>query len=310
MYEQAMARPWQHSRCDNGFQHMLDLKALLEMADIDLAGTLVVRHVPVEKSLKRILPWLVVERPDPWRTYQQIQWDSLETAMTRGSYIASFIGQDAGTATFAGFYRIGSWSTLDLAGYNSFPGNGELKALGMSGRSPDMPDCLAFDLDPTGDFEDWIGRLTIQWPKPYQKWWRWGASGSFPVLTIEAESRFVRGMPDWQGIVLTQAELQNLPASWQSALSQWRGIYFIYDAGRQAGYVGSACGSENILGRWRDYARTGHGGNKELKDSAAGDLRFSILQRTSPDLDSEAIIALEASWKQRLHTREFGLNRN
>ena len=98
-------------------------------------------------------------------------------------------------------------------------------------------------------------------------------------------------MPDWQGIVLTQAELQNLPASWQSALSQWRGIYFIYDAGRQAGYVGSACGSENILGRWRDYARTGHGGNKELKDSAASDLRFSILQRTSPDLDSEAIIA-------------------
>lgn len=186
-----MARPWQHSRCDNGFQHMLDLKALLEMADIDLAETLVVRHVPVEKSLKRILPWLVVERPELWRTYQQIQWESLEKAMTRGTYIASFIGQDAGTATFAGFYRIGPWSTLDLAGYNSFPGNGELKALGMSGRSPDMPDCLAFDLDPTGDFDDWIGRLTIQWPKPYQKWWRWGASGSFPVLTIEAESRFV-----------------------------------------------------------------------------------------------------------------------
>lgn len=111
-------------------------------------------------------------------------------------------------------------------------------------------------------------------------------------------------------IVLTQAELQSLPASWKSALSQWRGIYFIYDASRQAGYVGSAYGSENILGRWRDYARTGHGGNRGLKSSAAGDLRFSILQRTSPDLDTEAIVALEASWKQRLHTRDFGLNRN
>lgn len=289
---------------------VLDFVSLLPSIDIDPAETLAVRHVPVEKSLKRVLPWLVVERPELWLAYQRVQWESLEMAMTRARYIASFVGQDAGTATFAGLYQIGAWSALDLAGYNSFPGNEELMALGMSGRSPDMRDCLAFDLDPVGHFEDWVGRLTIQWPKPYQKWWRWGSSGSFPVKTIEAESRFVRGMPDWQDIVLTQAELQSLPASWKSALSQWRGIYFIYDAGRQAGYVGSAYGSENILGRWRDYARTGHGGNRELKSSAAGDLRFSILQRTSPDLDSEAIIALEASWKQRLHTREFGLNRN
>lgn len=289
---------------------VLDFASLLPSIDIDPAETLVVRHVPVEKSLKRVLPWLVVERPDLWRAYQQIQWESLEKAMTRARFVASFIGQDAGTATFAGLYEIGTWSTLDAAGYGAFPGNEELVALGMGGRSPDMPDCLAFDLDPLGHFEEWTGRLTIQWPRPYQKWWRWGASGQFPVLTIEAESRFVRSMPNWQEIILTHAELQSLPSSWKSALSQWRGIYFVYDTNRQAGYVGSAYGSENILGRWQDYARSGHGGNKELKSSAAKDLRFSILQRTSPDLDAEAIVALEASWKQRLHTRDFGLNRN
>lgn len=289
---------------------MLDFASLLPSVDIDPAETLVVRHVPVEKSLKRVLPWLVVERPDLWRAYQQIQWESLEKAMTRARFVASFIGQDAGTATFAGLYEIGAWSTLDAAGYRAFPGNEDLVALGMGGRSTDMPDCLAFDLDPLGHFDEWTGRLTIQWPRPYQKWWRWGASGKFQVLTIEAESRFVRGMPGWQDIVLTHAELQSLPSSWKSALSQWRGIYFIYDTSRQAGYVGSAYGAENILGRWREYARSGHGGNKELKSSAENDLRFSILQRTSPDLDAEAIVALEASWKQRLHTRDFGLNRN
>jgi hypothetical protein len=289
---------------------VLDFASLIPSIDIDPAETLIVRHVPIEKSMKRVLPWLVVERPDLWRAYQQIQWDSLEKAMTRARYIASFIGQEAGTATFAGLYRISASKSLDAAGYVAFPGNRELIALGMGGRSADMPDCLAFDLDPVDRFEEWIGRLTIQWPKPYQKWWRWASSGSFLVKTIEAESRFVRGMPDWQDIILTQAELQSLPASWKSALSQWRGIYFIYDAGRQAGYVGSASGSENILGRWRDYARNGHGGNKELQNSIAADLRFSILQRTSPDLGAEAVVALEASWKQRLHTREFGLNRN
>lgn len=289
---------------------MLDFVSLLSSVEVDPAETLVVRHVPVEKSLKRVLPWLVVERPDLWRAYQQIQWITLEKAMTRGKYIASFIGQDPGAGTFAGMYRIGEWQALDATGYHAFPGNSELAALGMRGRSDDMPDCLAFELDPLPHFEDWIGRLTIRWPKPYQQWWRWGARGSFPVQTIEAESRFVRGMPGWEDIVLTQAELQNLPASWKAALAQWRGIYFIYDAGRRAGYVGSAYGADNIYGRWRDYARSGHGGNKELKNSQPSDLRFSILQRTSPDLDPETVIALEASWKTRLHTRELGLNRN
>lgn len=289
---------------------MLDFNTLLTLVDIDPADTLIVRHVPVEKSLKRLLPWLVVERPDLWLAYQRIQWESLEKAMTRGRTIASFIGQNSGTATFAGMYRIGTWEVLDLAGYRAFPRNSELMALGMSGRSPDMPDCLAFELDPLAHYHDWIGRLTIQWPKPYQQWWRWAVRGTFPVLTIDAESRFVRTMPDWQDIVLTWHELQGLPGSWKASLSQWRGVYLIYDANRRAGYVGSAYGAENIHGRWRDYARNGHGGNRELRNSRPEDLRFSILQRTSPDLEPEAIVALEASWKERLHTREFGLNRN
>lgn len=77
-----------------------------------------------------------------------------------------------------------------------------------------------------------------------------------------------------------------------------------------AGHVGSACGTENIHGRWRDYVRNGHRGNRELKDSRPEDLRFSMLQRTSPDLVTEAVVALEPSWKDRLHTRAFGFNQN
>ena len=63
----------------------------------------------LKKSLKRVLPWLVVERPDLWQAYQRIQWEPLEKAMKRGRYIASFIGQDPTFATFAGMYRIGEW---------------------------------------------------------------------------------------------------------------------------------------------------------------------------------------------------------
>jgi hypothetical protein len=289
---------------------MLDFRTLLDLAHFDPGEVLVVRHAPVEKALRSVMPWLVAERPDLFLAYQRVQWRTLEQAMTRGKYIASFVGQEPVTATFAGIYRIGPSETLDYEGYQLLPGNAELEDLGMSGRTPDMPDCLAFELERIDQYADWVGRLVITWPKPYQQWWRWAARGSFAVEALTLESRFVRDVPEWTDLVLSWPELQTLPTSWCSTLAHWRGIYFIYDTKRGAGYVGSAYGEHNILGRWRNYAQTGHGGNRELRQSDYNDLRFSILQRTSPDLEAADVIALEASWKQRLHTRDFGLNRN
>lgn len=72
----------------------------------------------------------------------------------------------------------------------------------------------------------------------------------------------------------------------------------------------SACDDTNILWRWLDHARTGHGGNIDLKSPNPQALRFRILQLTSPDLEPSEVVALESGWKARLHTREFGLNRN
>lgn len=90
--------------------------------------------------------------------------------MMKGRYIASFVGQEPVSATFAGMYRVGGWQTLDHASYEAFPGNAELGSLGMTGRTPGMPDCLAFHLEPLPNYAKWIGRLVITWPKPYQKW--------------------------------------------------------------------------------------------------------------------------------------------
>lgn len=289
---------------------MLDFRTLLELAEFDPAEVLVVRHAPIEKSLRQVLPSLVIERPDLFLVYQRIQWPTLEKAMTRGRYVASFIGQEPATATFAGIFRIGEWQALDYEGYRQFPGNSELEQLGMSGREPDMPESLAFELEPFDHYADWIGRLVITWPKPYQQWWRWAGGGHFPVRSIDGENRFIRAMPDWKDLVLSWGELQILPGSWRAKLAQWRGVYHIYDTVLKAGYVGAAYGEDNLLGRWRAYAETGHGGNRRLRASDPANLRFSILERTSPDLDVQAIIALEGSWKERLHTREFGLNLN
>jgi len=102
-----------------------------------------------------------------------------------------------------------------------------------------------------------------------------------------------------------------LPASRKSTLSELRGIYYIFDVSAGKGYVGSACGEENLLGRWMNYSSSGHGENRLLRAREPQNFRFTILERVSPDLDARQVIQLENSWKERLHTRKpFGLNDN
>ena len=88
------------------------------------------------------------------------------------------------------------------------------------------------------------------------------------------------------------------------------GGYLIFDKSDAKAYVGSAYGADNILGRWLQYAANGDGGNVQLTGRGPTKVHFSILQRVSPDMEAADVIVLEAAWKDRLHTREFGLNAN
>ena len=117
-------------------------------------------------------------------------------------------------------------------------------------------------------------------------------------------------MPSWDNLVISFNELLTLPIQWKNALEHWRGIYLIIDKSDGKAYIGSAYGEDNILGRWISYAKTGHGGNVELKGRKPNNFMFSILQRLSPDLDPSDVIKIETTWKLRLHTKEYGLNRN
>ena len=117
-------------------------------------------------------------------------------------------------------------------------------------------------------------------------------------------------IPDWRTLVFRWDELNRIPKSWKAALREWRGIYYIFDTRTKKGYVGSAYGNENLIGRWLGYAKTGHGGNRRLRALNPDSFRFSILERMSQDTSPEEIIKRENEWKIRLHSREFGLNDN
>lgn len=285
----------------------------LSDSGVDLRQVLVFRHRPYEPALNRVFEWIAAERPDLYDCYQGTHGARVEAALKRATYVASFIRYGGGSAIFVGLHQVRSYRTVTTDECISRSPHQELMSLGMVGikATDGRTHLLEFDLPVLGWHQDWKGRLIVGWPPPDRSWWRWADRNVFPVEAILPESQFAKAMPAWDDLVLGWHELSVLPQSWAAALCHWRGIYLITDVSDGLQYVGSAYGSENILQRWREYARTGHGGNKHLRKRDPATFRFAILQRLSPDLPDTDVIRAEASWKDRLLTRwPAGLNDN
>ena len=289
----------------------MTLNDLLAKHDIDPKKVLAFRHSPQEPELNEVLPSLAAEKPDVFNAYQQTQTIQVENAMLDASYVASFIRHPAGRALFIGLYSIGEATPLTDTQFWRIPSAKTLREFGManSGTSPERQTILWFDLVLMDFYANWKGKLVVDWPKPYIKWWRWAHSKELAVQAILPDSVLDAAMPHWQEISLSWRRLSILPTEWKSALSHWRAIYFIFDTSDGKGYVGSAYGKQNLLGRWLNYAASGDGGNAELQKRDPNNFQFTILERLSPDAEKDEVVRIENTWKERLHTRvPFGLN--
>jgi hypothetical protein len=236
-------------------------------------------------------------------------------AMVGSGFVASFIGHTPGKALFVGLYSIAGSKPLTYEQYWSVPAYVEMKKYAMVGRTQKEADDAGrtqwFDLQRTDFYSAWQGRLIVGWPPPERSWWRRAHRNEIPVDAILEVSALIPTIPKWDEVSFTYEELGILPDIWKSAISQWRGIYFIFDVSDGKGYVGSAYGENNLLGRWLNYAASGHGGNSLLRKRDPKNFRFSILQTVSLDVGIAEILLLEKSWKRRLHTAApHGLNEN
>lgn len=285
----------------------MNLNHLLREIAIEPENTLVLRHRPREPELHRVLPWLAAEQPDVFNAYQQTQYPKVQGQIQRASHIVSLFGDQPRRALFLGLYENRGSKLTDLPARQAIPAHRELAKYG---HTDEEGECLWFDLVLTDHLAYWRGKLVLNWPPPEISWSRWANKNEFAVEAILEESLLTSEIPDWQELVLTWNELQAIPRELKAALAEWRGVYFILDTKDGKGYVGSAYGKKNILGRWQNYAKSGHGGNKHLRSRDPQSLRFSILERVSPDTRPDDLINLEASWKKRLHTIDHGLNGN
>lgn len=294
----------------------MDLNFLLSANGINQHNVIVMRHRPQEPKLAKIIGWLAAEKPEVFNAYQQTQDEKVEKAMctlVNKGYIASFIAHGSGQALFVGIYKIGAFTPLSVNEYWKVQAYIEMKEFGLVGFEPrhGRKNILWFDMTLTEHMAEWKGKLVIGWPGIARSWWRRAERNVMPVLAITEESQLSSKMPRWYEIDLSWEELRLLPSRWKAALSEWRGIYFIFDQSDSKGYVGSAYGESNIYGRWANYAVSGHGGNSLLKKRNPRNFRFTILQRVSPDMPLQEVITLEGSWKSRLHTRApYGINEN
>ena len=75
-------------------------------------------------------------------------------------------------------------------------------------------------------------------------------------------------------------------------------------------YVGSAYGQDGFLGRWQAYVTNSHGGNIGLRSRDPSDYVVSVLEVAGSNATMQDIIDLETTWKEKLHSRDIGLNRN
>jgi hypothetical protein len=292
---------------------------LLARENVTPDGVLVLRHRPEERELRKVLPWLAAEHHDIFNAYQQTQTPQVERAFLKARYVASFIGLEKGkgsaeyTAVFVGLYKVGDHRPLTYREYWEIPANNELKRHGAKGFvEGDSSSILWFDLKITEFYTRWNGKLVIEWPRPAIAWSRWANKREFPIHAILEDSVLHKVMPDWKDCIWSWTQLGILPAAWRDKLSEWRGIYYIYDCSDGKAYVGAAYGKDNIFGRWWEhYKALGQGDSVHLRERSPENFRFSILERVSQDMEADKVIALETTWKKRLHTQwPSGLNGN
>lgn len=115
-----------------------------------------------------------------------------------------------------------------------------------------------------------------------------------------------------------QAVVSQARADWRIALASMKGVYVIHDKETGQRYVGSAYGDTGIWQRWATYAATLHGGNVGLKalleekgaEYYRTNMRFALLEYWSMRTDDDHVLERESYWKDVLHARSLGHNKN
>jgi hypothetical protein len=269
---------------------MLTMNAILRHEGIDPSNVRLVRHQD-QRAGVHLTPYNLWRAGDGrLELYQRIQ---RRQVFTVGNLLASFVATPSDETMFIGLYKV---TGLGVAPVGTTDPAILVDQAGLN----------LYEIQQEPLLTDYVGKLIIDWGKGYRSWVQWANSNEKPVLQIRTEAR-EEPFPGFSTFCWNIDEIAAIPLGWQEVLRSVKGVYLLVcnETGKQ--YVGSAKGDESLWGRFLDYARSGHGGNIELKRRGKASYRVSVLEVVNSDVGIERV---EEAWKQKLMTRQFGLNRN
>lgn len=277
----------------------MTLQDLLGAKGVDLERTKLIRHNLSNDEISTYYNKGYIE------LYQRIQRPS---RFRNCDYVISFIGEEGTLGTLLGCYKVNDYVEYD-------------PALIPADISMGVESDVIYNLEKTDILGDLQNRLVIDWGKGAINWCQNGTTTKevVEIRRTMSEIEFV----DYDNIVLSWENLRKIVYNkasykkWEDKLSAVAGVYLITDTNTGKHYVGSASGMEGgIWGRWSEYAKTKHGGNKQLVALIANDpdycyhFQYSILEVLPLKQDKHDVLAREQLFKRKLQSIKFGLNDN
>lgn len=218
--------------------------------------------------------------------------------------IVSFVGMANNQAELYGIYKV--------HGHRDFTESDYKKSKSILTRKiKNLKKLIWYKLDEIEEFSNLRQRLIVQW-RSTRGWVQKKDLDIYEILPPVKAIPF----PGYQDVILTYHELKSIFANprahkdWKAALEANAGIYRIVDMSSGEIYIGSAYGNEGLWGRWANYAKNGHGGNKLLKPRDPNNFQWSIVRTVSRSMSERDVIKVEAVEKVKHGSRVHGLNDN
>ena len=235
--------------------------------------------------------------------FKEWQSEQSDSKMKNVDYLVVFLAEEGCECRFIGVYR--------NYGPKRATGNGVSE----------------YAIEEVKGFEGLKDKVVIDWGKGTLSWMQnWQSTKNVrridQVNTGDDIPYFIR----YEDVILSFSQLQKVveDKEWKSKLESLNCVYMILDKETGKQYVGVTYkdmkpGIKNgILGRWTEYAKTGHGNNKLLvallaeKGISYADQNFqwTILETLPLNVTPKVAIDRESLYKKKFGTREHGYNEN
>ena len=235
--------------------------------------------------------------------FKEWQSEQSDSKMKNVDYLVVFLAEEGCECRFIGVYR--------NYGAKRATGNGVSE----------------YAIEEVKGFEGLKDKVVIDWGKGTLSWMQnWQSTKNVrridQVNTGDDIPYFIR----YEDVILSFSQLQKVveDKEWKSKLESLNCVYMILDKETGKQYVGVTYkdmkpGIKNgILGRWTEYAKTGHGNNKLLvallaeKGISYADQNFqwTILETLPLNVTPKVAIDRESLYKKKFGTREHGYNEN